>query len=112
MSDANLPEDLKAAIEKYLELKRATHDAGVAVTKLMDDACQLPHDIKMMMLGDVFLSYVFQNGACKYLTDITINFQPHFEAWMIGQQLKQNVMQAIKLRGPDDWPEIVERKEG
>jgi hypothetical protein len=107
MPEQELPETLREAIDRDLDLKRQTHDVGCEITKLMDDAARLPHGVRMMMLGDVFLSYVFQNAACKYLTDITIDFKAHFEAWIIGQHLKQNGMAAIKLRGPEEWPDEI-----
>jgi hypothetical protein len=104
---SEISHELQTAIEKYLALRNETHEAGQAALKMIADSQSLPHDIQMMMLADVFLSYVFQNAACNYLIDLTVNFQGHFTAWQIGQALKNKVIGAVKLRGPEEWPETI-----
>jgi hypothetical protein len=106
MSENKLPEDLQKAIAWYVDLKKETHDAGKEILAILGEN-KLPHEVQMMMLGDIFLSYVFQNGGCNYLTDITINFKAHFEAWLIGQRIKENIFGSVKLQCPEEWPEMI-----
>lgn len=106
MSDSKLPEDLEAAIERYLDLKRQAHAAGAKLIKSLPEGCQLPHGVEMHLVGDIFVNYVFQNGACRYLTDLAVNFTARFKAWAIAQSIQPASVESVKLR-VDDWPEVV-----
>jgi hypothetical protein len=111
MNEAGLPKEMKTAIDCYLDLKRQAHDAGCQIMAAKPEDVDLPDEVQFLLLGDCFVTNIFANDATKYLIDLTVNFRQHLEAWKIGVRIKQNVLGAIKMQGPEEWPDIVDLNE-